>query len=200
MRRRLLVALLSGFILCASAAPAEAKFFEIWGSGLVGGGWGKGNGATDFYRWASGGAGGFEVGAKILFISAFVDYLRWFGGEEGANLITFNLGGDYALELGKTFAIVFRLAFGYYHGTLPTDATIMLDNVEVNQVNTRGIGVHGGLGPRITFLKFFSVGVTPEIGYHYFFGGAGKPITSTDQNSSGFDLNVLAYFRVGFGI
>jgi hypothetical protein len=200
MKKRLLVALLSGFILCASAAPAEAKFFEVWGSGLVGGGWGKGNGATDFYRWASGGAGGFEVGAKILFISAFVDYLRWFGGDAGANMLSFNLGGDYALELGKTFALVFRLAFGYYHCTLPTDATLQVEGVQINQVNTRGIGVHGGLGPRITFLRFFSVGVTPEIGYHYFFGGAGVPINNMDNNSSGFDLQVLGYFRVGFGI
>ena len=39
--------------------------------------------------------------------------------------------------------------------------------------------------------------ITPEIGYHYFFGGADTPIT--ENNSSGWDLNLLGYFRIGLG-
>ena len=72
------------FLAIALHSPAsEAKLVEIWGSGLTGYGWGQGNGDNDFYRWVRGGAVGFEVGAKVLFIGAFVDYLRWFGGEAG---------------------------------------------------------------------------------------------------------------------
>jgi hypothetical protein len=183
---------------------AEAKLVEIWGSGLTGYGWGQGyddatQGDNDFYRWVRGGAFGFEVGAKILFIGAFVDYLRWFGGSAGANLITFNLGGDWTIDLSKRWRLVIRGAGGYYHGTLPSDATMEIDGIKVTQVNTRGVGMRGGLGLRYDFAKVFSVGVTPELGYHYFFGGAEESVTNTDNNSSGLDFNVLAYFRVGFG-
>jgi hypothetical protein len=194
--RKTMLAALAGLILVCSAPRAEAKLFEVWGSGLIGGGWGTGNTHKDFYKYASGGAGGVEAGIKILFIGVFVDYLRWFGGNAGANLLSFNLGGDYTLDFGK-LSLVFRLAGAYYYGTLPNDTTITIDNIPVTQVNTRGIGVHGGVGLRYTFLKVLSVGCTPDFGYHYFFGGASDSILS--ENSSGFDLNVLAYLRVGFG-
>ena len=188
------------FLAIALHSPAsEAKLVEIWGSGLTGYGWGQGNGDNDFYRWVRGGAVGFEVGAKVLFIGAFVDYLRWFGGEAGANLITFNLGGDWEIGLTDSFSLVIRGAGGYYHGTLPSDASMDVDGVKVTQINTRGVGFRAGIGPRFTFWKVFSVGVTPEIGYHYFFGGAEESIANTDNNSSGLDFNVLAYFRVGLG-
>lgn len=184
-------------LVLLSSAPAEAKLFDVWGSVLGGYGYGGGNSDKDFYRWVRGGAVGAEVGVKILFIGVFIDYLRWFGGEEGANLFTFNLGGDWEIGLTKRLGLIIRAAGGYYHGTLPSDATVQINDVAMTQVNTRGIGVRGGLGLRYTFAKIFSIGITPEIGYHYFFGGAETPIT--DDNSSGYDINILAYFRIGVG-
>ena len=197
MTKRLLGAVLATILLCSSP-PVQAKLVEVWGSGLVGGGMGGGNSNKDFYRWVRGGAAGLEAGAKLLFISAFIDYLRWFGGDANANLISINLGGDGTVDLTDHTALVLRLAGAYYHGTLPSDATIKMDNVSVTQVNTRGVGIHGGLGLRYTFAKVFSVGVTPEIGWHYFFGGAESSIL--DDNSSGWDFNMFAYFRLGLGI
>jgi hypothetical protein len=197
LKRTLLAVLTAAALTCASR-PAEAKLFEIWGSGLAGGGWGQGGTDRDFYNFVSGGAAGVEVGVKILFIGAFVDYLRWFGGSSGANLLTFNLGGDYALNLSKRFALVFRLAGGYYLGG-GLDRTVVKDNIPVQYVSTRGVGVRGGVGLRFSFAKVFSIGVAPEVGYHYFFGGADEDPSKTDQNSSGFDLAVLGYLRVGFG-
>jgi hypothetical protein len=189
-------------LILTASVPAEAKLFEVWGSGLVGYGYGTGDGDNDFYRWVRGGAGGVEVGIKILFIGVFVDYLRFFGGSAGANLITINLGGDWAIGLTKRLSLVLRGAGGYYHATLPDDVKMVVDNVEVpidDNVNTRGVGVRGGVGLRYSFAKVLSIGVTPEFGWHYFFGGAEEPITQTDNNSSGFDLTALAYFRVGIG-
>lgn len=202
--KRTMLALFTAAALTCASAPAEAKLFEIWGAGLVGGGWGNGSkdaagNSRDFYNFVSGGAGGFEVGAKILFIGAFIDYLRWFGGSSGANLLTFNLGGDYALNLGQRFAIVFRLSGGYYLGG-GVDREVIKDNIPVKYVSTRGVGVRGGVGLRVNFLKVFSVGVAPTFGYHYFFGGADEDPSKTDQNSSGYDLTVLGYLRVGLGI
>ena len=62
---------------------------------MIGAAFGDGKTDRDFFKWASGGATGFEIGAQVLFISAFFDYLRFFGGETGANLMGFNLGGDW---------------------------------------------------------------------------------------------------------
>jgi len=199
MRQRALSALVAAFLLC-SPMLAEAKILEIWGSGLAGYGWGQGNTDKDFYRWARGGAAGVEVGAKVLFISGFIDYLRWFGGDAGANMLSFNLGGDGSIGLTEHLSLVLRLAGAYYYCTLPSDATIQIPGTTLRaaETNTRGVGVRGGAGLRYTFLKVFSVGMTPEIGYHYFFGGAETPITS--ENSSGVDINLLAYFRIGLGI
>lgn len=176
---------------------AQAKFVEIWGSGLAGYGGGTSSSDKDFYKWVKGGAAGVEVGAKILFLGAFIDYLRWFGGTADANLISFNLGSDSTFEILDGLDIVLRLAGAAYLGTLPDDAKIMQDGVPVTQVNTRGIGAHGGIGLRKTFAKIFSIGVTPEIGYHYFFGGAKTSVT--DDNSSGLDYTILAYLRMGLG-
>ncbi len=181
-----------------ASSPAEAKLIEVWGSGLVGGGYGQGDSYKDFYSWASGGAVGLEVGVKILFIGGFIDYLRWYGGDAGANLLTFNLGGDWEFGITDSLSFIFRLAFGYYFGTLPDDATKVQEGIPVRAVNTRGIGVHGGPGLRYSFLKIFSIGVTPELGYHYFFGGADDP--ALEDNSQGFDFVMLGYFRVGLGI
>jgi len=197
--KKAILAVVVALTLASSARPAEAKLFEVWGSGLAGYGWGNGNGATDFYRWVRGGAAGFEVGLKLLFIGAYFDYLRYFGGDVGANLMTFNLGGDWNIKLVGGLSLILRAAVGYMQGTLPTNATIPIDGIDVTQVNTRGVGIHGGPGLRYSFLKVLSVGCTPEFGWHYFFGGKDKPINNTDENSSGFDFNILAYLRVGFG-
>jgi len=199
--RRAMLVLLSVVMLGVST-PAHAKLFEVWGSALTGYGWGTGDGDNDFYRWVRGGAVGAEVGIKVLFIGVFVDYLRWFGGDAGANMITINLGGDWTIDLSKRWRLVIRGAGGYYYGTLPDDVKMEVEGIQVtvnDQVNTRGIGVRAGIGPRYDFAKVFSIGITPEIGYHYFFGGASEPITQTDNNSSGMDVNILAYFRIGFG-
>jgi len=196
--KRILISLSLFFILMGSAPKAQAKLLEIWGSGLMGYSMGRGNSYKDFYQWVSGGAVGVEAGVKVIFIGAFIDYLRYFGGASGANLLTFNIGGDSQFDFSPNLSLVLRLAGGYYLGTLPDDATHVEDGIPVNVVNTRGVGFRGGVGLRYTFAKFFSVGVTPEIGYHFFFGGAEDSIMT--ENSHGWDLNILSYFRIALGI
>jgi hypothetical protein len=199
MKRSLVLLPLIALFVCTAPRQADAKIIEIWGSGIVGGAFGNGNADSerDFFNWASGGAGGIEVGVRFLFLSAYIDYLRFFGGDAGANLISFNFGGDSAISLTKSWKLVLRLSGTFYYGTL--DSASRPDATTAGQVNTRGIGVRGGVGIRYQFWKVFSFGVTPQVGYHYFFGGAGQDITDTEQNSHGYDLFVLGYFRVGIG-
>ncbi|MCC6749508.1 MAG: hypothetical protein IT371_17720 [Deltaproteobacteria bacterium] len=196
--KRLLLAALTALMITSVAPRAEAKIFEVWGSGLLGTSFGNGKTGKDFFSWVGGGAAGAEVGVKLLFLGAYIDYLRFFGGDAGANLVSFNLGGDGTVNFGP-LALVFRLAGAFYIGTLPDDVTILRDGVAIkgNNVHTRGIGVRGGLGLRYTFLKIFSVGCTPQVGYHYFFGGADED--PRNENSHGWDFQALGYFRVGLG-
>lgn len=201
MIKKIILSTMVACVLLGSAPQtADAKIFEVWGSALAGGGWGKGKSGRDFYQWAGGGAIGGEVGLKILFLSAFVDYLRFYGGNVGANQVGINLGGDWTIGLGAV-DLVIRASGGFYWGTLPDNATNLISGASVNSdnVNTRGVGFRGGLGLRYPFAKIFAIGVTPMMGYHYFFAGANEDITDTDNNSSGWDFHVLGYLRVGLG-
>jgi hypothetical protein len=94
LKKLTIAAVLAAAVLTSGIRPAEAKLVEVWASGLVGAAYGNGKTDRDFFNWAGGGAGGVEVGARILFFSAYIDYLRFFGGDAGANLASFNLGGD----------------------------------------------------------------------------------------------------------
>ena len=196
---RLAVGVAAAALALSLAAPAQAKLIEVWGSGLAGAMQGNGETRRDFFYFAKGGAAGIEVGVKVLFIGAYIDYLRFFGGEAGANLVSFNLGGDWSIGLSKSWSLVIRAAGSFYLGTLDNAEVEQDGIIESREVQTRGVGARGGLGLRYTFAKVFSVGITPQIGYHYFFAGAEEDITDTDQNSSGWDFSGLAYFRLGLG-
>ncbi|MBK6846588.1 MAG: hypothetical protein IPG96_03230 [Proteobacteria bacterium] len=191
---------LAGFLLAAPVA-AEARLLEFWGSGLVGAATGNGKTGRDFYRWAGGPAGGFEVGARLLFISAYLDYLRFFDGDANAHLVGLNLGGDGSIDLGHGLGVVMRLSGTFYLGSLDAQ-THDFDGklVDSQRVNTRGVGGRGGIGLRYSFWRVLSLGVTPQLGYHYFFGGADEDPTETELNSAGWDFQALGYLRVAIGI
>jgi hypothetical protein len=201
MKKSLIVATALGALLI-STPKAEAKIFEVWAQGLVGGAFGAGSTDRDFYKWAGGGVVGAEAGVKILFIGLYVDYLRFFGGETGANLIGFNLGGDGTIELTEGLDLVLRAAGTFYIGSVDNAGTYdsTTGTYETQNIQTRGFGAKGGIGLRYTFLKVMSVGATPTGGFHYFFGGANEDPTQTSENSTGWDFQAMAYFRVGFGI
>lgn len=201
MRRVAAVTVLAATLVSTPSA-ADAKVFEVWGDGMIGGAFGAGNDDRDFFSWASGGATGFEVGARFLFISAYIDYLRFFGGDAGANLLGINLGGDGDIGITDSLSFIFRLAATYYVGSLDS-ATRTGETGELvssDAVHTRGLGARGGVGLRYTFLRVLSIGITPEVGYHFMFGGASQDITNFTENSHGWDIRALAYARIGLGL
>lgn len=200
-RKLVLIASALALGLLLEARPAQAKLVEIWGSGLVGGATGSGRTGRDFYKWAGGGAAGFEVGARLLFIAAYLDYLRFFGGTTGANLVGLNLGSEGSITLSGKLALVLRGAGTFYLGSLNGATHTYNDQpVQSDHVQTRGVGLRGGIGLRYSFLKVLSVGVTPQIGYHYFFGGANEDPTKTELNSQGWDFQAMGYLRFALGI
>lgn len=184
------------------AAAEPPRLLEIWASGGIGGVVGRGERGVDLYQWASGGAAGFEAGIRVLFIAAYLEYLRAFGGEAGANLWSINIGGDSPIPLSEHWALNIRLAGAYYFGNVDNNRNQVVEGIPYNSdaVNTKGFGVRFGVGPRYTFARFLSVGVTPQIGYHYLYRGSDTDVPGLDQNSSGWDFQALAYLRFGIGI
>ncbi len=200
MIRKLIPALLATSILLA-APRAEAKWFEFWVAPVAGYGWGYGTSDKDFYNHANGGAIGAEVGVKILFIGIYADYMGWIGSDFdafSAHLITANLGGDWALELTDNLHLLIRVGAGIQLGLLPEESIVEINDVKYEQKSTRAVGVRAGLGIRYGFAKVLSIGLLPMIGYHYAFGGPGTPVNH--GNSHGFDVTILAFFRLGLGV
>ncbi|MCK5797744.1 MAG: hypothetical protein KAI47_11200, partial [Deltaproteobacteria bacterium] len=110
-RSRILFAFPLVVMLIAAPRPAEAKIFEVWGTAMGGGIFGDGSATSDrdFFKWAGGGGAGVEVGVRFLFLGAWIDYIRFFGGDAGANLMSINLGGDTTVSLTKHLKLVLRL-------------------------------------------------------------------------------------------
>ncbi len=188
-------------LMGASTARADSGLLTVWAAPKLGGALG-GNNDLDFYRWAGGGTAGIEAGVRILFIGAYFEYLRFFGGDVGANLMSINLGGDNEFRFTKNWSLVLRLASSFYFGSLDQGEKLVGGQVLSSEaVNTTGIGFRGGVGPRYTFLRIFSVGITPQIGYHYFFAGGDDALAAPRGNNvGGWDFQAMAYFRVGLGI
>ena len=198
---RKIVAALFAMTLLLSAQKAEAKWFEFWVAPVAGYGWGTGTTDKDFFKHATGGAIGAEIGVKILFIGLYADYLGWIGSDFDAfdaHLVTVNLGGDWALDLTDALSLVIRVGAGVQIGFLPPESNVVIGEVTYSQEATRGVGVRAGLGIRYGFAKVLSVGLLPMIGYHYYFGGPGTPVNR--ENSHGFDVTILAFFRLGLGV
>ena len=191
-------------VLSGVSYPEKAAaddLFEFWGAGKLGGALGNGDSGSDFYDWASGGAVGFEAGARIWILGAYVEYLRFFGGDVGADLWSINLGGDNEFRFGESWGLVLRLAGSYYFGSLE-EGTRVIDGAQVRSawVDTRGVGFRAGIGPRFHFARYFSVGVTPQVGYHAFFAGADEAAPAGfSSESDGWDLQVMGYLRFGIG-
>ena len=195
--KKTLLAAFTALTIMGVAPDAEAKIFEVWASALAGGSYGTSTSNKDFFAHVSGVAVGAEVGIKILFIGAYVGYERYLAGNGYGDFVSFNLGGDWALSLTKRLDLIIRAGGGFYLATLPDTAIYMQDGVQNEMESTRGVGARAGAGLRIKFAKVLSIGITPTIGYHYFFGPSGTSMT--DDNSHGFDVTAMAYFRFGLG-
>ena len=198
---RKFIAALFALTLLLSAHKAEAKWFEFWVAPVAGYGWGTSQTDKDFFAHANGGAIGAEVGVKLLFIGLYADYLGWFGSDFDAfdaHLITVNLGGDWDLGLTDNLSLVIRAGAGFHLGFLPAESYVVINEITYSQESTRGVGVRAGLGIRYGFAKVLSIGLLPMLGYHYYFGGPGTPVNH--ENSSGFDITIMANFRLGLGV
>src|SRR5262249_32342878 len=129
-------------LLCASAAPARADLFEVYGGLAAGGGFGRGTagaGSKDFFEAVQGGAFGGEAGIEILYVDLFVDHYEFFSSKLNGNWTQFMLGLDasFAMDDDHSTEATIGVDAGLGVGVLG-DKTLA-DPMLSKNVSTRGV-------------------------------------------------------------
>jgi hypothetical protein len=176
--------------MAGTAGRAEARVFDLRAGVRAGGidGWGSSSTTPDFFNHTSGGAAGFELGARLLIFDVSANFLQVLNSNGRVGTLTQLLGGiqidvpvgQAKLPNGKSQNI-FRPGFvaGFGFGTAgpvhpPLDNAQVSDKGIVSQIE---IGYEHFLGP------FLGIGVEGDLGWHYFLGG--QVINSSLDYSSG---------------
>jgi hypothetical protein len=205
-----------------AARAAEARLIDFRAGVRAGGltGWGSDSKTPDFFNNTAGGAGGFELGAKLLIFDASVNFLQTVNSSGLAGTLTqFQLGIAIDVPIGTEEAPG--------GGGQPDPATgqpapkpepVVTDVLRPSLVGGVGFGtngpVHGQLNNdevsdkglvgvlKIGYEHFLNpllgVGVEGDIGYHYFLGG--QVVTTNADHSSGVHIIGLATltFHLGY--
>ena len=188
-------------LLCATAMPARAGLFEVYGQLHAGGGFGRGSagaGSRDFFEAVQGGGIGGEVGVEIVYIDLFVDHYEFFTNKLQGNWTQFMLGFDASFPMDDdhtteaTIGVDAGLGVGVLGSKTLADQTL--------QVSTRGLISELRLQGDRLLGKYASFGLDLRVGYHYLFD-ADKPINLPDNSgrSQGMQLFGGVAFKVHFG-
>jgi len=198
---------LAALLVIVAGVPtrAGARVFDLR-AGVRGGGmtgWGGSSTTPDFFKNTSGGAAGFELGARLLIFDVSVNFLQVLNGSGRVGTLTQFLtgiqidvpAGQAKLPNGKSQNI-FRPGFvaGLGVGTAgPVHPP--LDNA---QVSDKGVVSQIEIGYEHFLSQFVGIGLEGDLGYHYFLGG--QVINQSQNHSSGPHLIGLATltFHLGF--
>lgn len=199
-----LAPLVLGTTVFLSAAPAEAKLFDLYLQAQLGAGGGGGTGGAQednaFASGASGGAYGLLAGAEILFFDVWVNHTQYFGSS-GINgtLTQFMLGFDVDFALdepdpGKEnvyFAEV-GLAGGFGLGT-GQQVDPPLDNA---QVTDKGGLLEAHVSGEYRINRALSAGVSVPIQWAYMVkNGPGVVANDTENHYQQLSVAVFAFFQ-----
>jgi hypothetical protein len=190
-------------LVCATAAPARAGLFELYGQLSAGGGFGRGTagaGSKDFFEAVQGGAFGGEVGVEILYVDVFVDHYQFFTDKRTGTWTQFMLGLDASFPMDDDHSTEATIGFdaGLGVGTIG-DKTLADPNLS-NNVSTRGLVSELRLQGDRLLGKYASFGLDLRVGYHYLFD-ANQPINLPNDagKSQGMQLFGGVAFKLHFG-
>ena len=189
-----------------AASPAEARLIDLRAGGRIGGlvGWGSSN-APDFYDSASGGGGGFELGAKLLIVDLSVNFTQLFSG---STLTQFLLGFTFDIPVGnmyfqdgiakgKSRNIIRPILNGGFAVGTPKGIDLPLDDAQISQ---KGFISNFGAGYEFFLNPFIAVGAQADYGWHYFVGGGKSTFTGSQKHSAGYHFDGFATVTFHLGV
>lgn len=206
-------------VLCAlglllASSTAEAKLFEVYLDGYVGGMYGtdpkfdsvitrKPDGSTgnDFFRDQSGGVVGGRLGIEILYTDIYLQFDQFLTaqGFSGSTLQPM-LGWDLDIDVGNWKGLI-----GGYGGFVFGFPYTPHYPIDTHQISTVGVTIEGQGGAEYVLNRFLGVQLMATVGYHYMFAGAENvPLTVTGISEStrthGFHLMFKAGLRLHLGL
>lgn len=176
--------------------PAEARLIDLYAGATAGGvtGWGTTPNTPDFFDSTHGGAVGFDLGVKLLFIDVDVNFLQVLNGSGTSGTLTqFLLGSRVDFPLGPArfpdgepvHVLEPKVAAGFGFGTPgPVHGGQLTDD----QISAKGVVTNASLGYEYYVNPFIAVGGQATFGWHYFFGGDVVNSSSIQGHSNGYHL------------
>ncbi len=204
-----------GLGLLFASSTAEAKLFEVYLDGYLGGMYGtepkqdqslitqkpdmsRGN---DFFHDQSGGLLGARLGIEVLYTDLYLQFDQFLTGQglSGSTLQPM-IGWDLDLGSGSWKALL-----GVYGGLVfgfPYTPHWPIDN---RQIATVGVTAEGQGGAEYMLNRFLGLQFTATVGYHYMFAGAESvPVSVTGitqaTQTQGFHLMFKGGVRFHIGL
>lgn len=181
---------LCGIGLLLASSTAEAKLFEVYLDGYVGGLYGTepkpdqvlitqkpdGSRGNDFFYDQSGGLVGARLGIEVLYTDLYLQFDQFLTGQGfSGSALQPMIGWDLDLGAGSWKALL-----GIYGGLVfgfPYTPHWPIDN---RQISTVGLTAEGQVGAEYMLNRFLGLQVLGTVGYHYMFAGAeGVPVTQS---------------------
>jgi hypothetical protein len=202
---RLAAAAALAAVMAGGAGAAEARWFDLHAGIRAGGivGWGTQSNTPDFFDKTSGGAAGFELGAKLLVFDVSANFLQVLNSDGRVGTLTQFLAGvkidvpvgRAKMPDGKSRNIIRPgLVGGFGLGT-PGPVHPPLSN---DQISDKGVVSQAEIAWEYFLNPFVAVGLEGDAGYHYFLGG--QVVTNNADHSSGYHLIGLGTLTFHLGI
>ncbi len=184
-----------GLGLLLASSTAEAKLFEVYLDGYVGGLYGTeprpdqvlitqkpdGSRGNDFFYDQSGGLVGARLGIEVLYTDLYLQFDQFLTGQgfSGSTLQPM-IGWDLDLGSGSWKALL-----GVYGGLVFGFPYTPHWPIDTRQISTVGLAAEGQVGAEYMLNRFLGLQVMGTVGYHYMFAGAEDvPVTQTGMTQA----------------
>jgi hypothetical protein len=194
---------LSFAIVLAAATPASADIlFGVFAEGHVGGESGKATGGDQvvkdsaFFAKAPGFLYGFQVGANLLFINAWIQHDQFTDGDRIATWTQFGTGVRQQVGFAGLFA-EFGAGAWYGFGT----GQQVTGPYDGGQVTDKAILLEGRVGAGKHINRFLDIGLAVPVSWGYFFkSGNGASVTDLSTHYQSVQSELLLFVRGHVGL
>lgn len=184
--------------LAASSRAASADVLKLFAEIHGGGAYGRGEYGdlkdASFFGQAQGPTYGALVGAKVLFLSGWIQHHQYPGGDGLKTWTQFGVGTRWSLDLASKDSGPFaELGTGLSYG-VGTGAQVRppLDRAQVTE---QGLIAEARLGVGMHLSSIFDVAVIVPLSYGYFLRSSAGPASDLSTHYIGFQAEALVALR-----